>query len=375
MRVLLLGGGLQGLSFGESLKAKGVVVDVISDELQIRKSRFFGEVYAENPLSLEVLYRILEGKRYDVLVPMSDMTTSSLSKNQVYLEERFGVKSACPSTELLSIVEDKSRFMDFCETNGIPHPITVNLGNNDIKEGLSKSAVFPALIKPNFSVGARGITRVDSVQELQEKLPEIVERFGPCTLQEFIDNQEYYYNVMLYRNKHGKLLAHTIIKIVRMYPVSAGSSSCCVTVEDDRLLKICQDCLDKLNWVGMTDFDVLQRLDTKEYKVIEINPRVPASLRAAFISGVNFPEIIVRDVLGMKIPKNEYVSGKTLRYMGIDIMWFLKSRNRLKKSPSWFHFFGKNIYYQDIYKKDPSTWWTWLIEGIGKLKTRNKRIR
>lgn len=374
MLVLLLGGGLQGLSFGESLKAKGVVVDVISDELQIKKSRFFGKVYADDPLSLESLVGILEKKRYDVVVPMSDMATSFLSKNKGFLEERFGVKCACPSEDLLSIVEDKGRFMEFCETCGIPHPITVNFGEKAFEE-LLESAVFPALIKPNFSVGARGITRVNSLQELQEKLPEIVEKYGPCTLQEYIDNQEYYYNVMLYRNKQGKFLSHTIIKIVRMYPVAAGSSSCCITVEDDGLLQICQDCLDKLNWVGMADFDVLQRLDTKEYKVIEINPRVPASLRAAFVSGVNFPEIIVRDALQLDIPNYEYNSGKTLRYMGIDIMWFLKSRNRLKNNPSWFHFFGKDIYYQDIYQKDPSTWWTWLIEGIGKLKTRNKRIR
>lgn len=374
MLVLLLGGGLQGLSFGESLKAKGVVVDVISDELQIRKSRFFGEVYADDPLSLESLFGILEKKRYDVVVPMSDMATSFLSKNKGFLGERFGVKCACPSEELLSIVEDKGRFMEFCETCGIPHPITVNLGEKPF-EGLPESAVFPALIKPNFSVGARGITRVDSFQELQEKLPEIVEKYGPCTLQEFIDNQEYYYNAMLYRNKQGEFLSHAIIKIVRMYPVAAGSSSCCVTIEDDRLLQICQDCLDKLNWVGMADFDVLQRLDTKEYKVIEINPRVPASLRAAFVSGVNFPEIIVRDALQLDVPNYEYNSGKTLRYMGIDIMWFLKSKNRLKKKPCWFRFLGKDIYYQDIYQKDFSTWWTWLVEGLGKLKTRNKRIR
>ena len=374
MRVLLLGGGLQGLSFGESLKAKGVVVDVISDELQIRKSRFFGEVYIDDPLSLESLFKILEGKRYDVVVPMSDMATSFLSKSKESLEERFGVKCACPSKELLFMVEDKSRFMEFCDTCGVPHPITLNLGDGTIEE-FPKSAVFPALIKPNFSVGARGITRVNSLQELQEKLPEVVEKFGPCTLQEFIDNQEYYYNVMLYRDKQGKFLSYTIIKIVRMYPITAGSSSCCVTIEDDNLLQICRDCLDKLNWVGMADFDVLQRLDTKEYKVIEINPRVPASLRAASISGVNFPEIIVREALQLDIPNYEYLSGKTLRYMGIDIMWFLKSINRLKNDPCWFHFLGKDVYYQDIYLEDPSTWWTWLIEGITKLKTKNKRIR
>lgn len=374
MLVLLLGGGLQGLSFGESLMSKGVVVDVISDELQIRKSRFFGNVYAVDPLSLESLFGILERKRYDVVVPMGDTTVSFLSKNKGLLEDRFGVRCACPTEELLSVVEDKSRFMEFCEACGIPHPITVNLKDKTF-EDFSESVVFPVLIKPNFSVGARGITRVDSLQELQEKLPKIIEGFGPCTLQEFVDNQEYYYNVMLYRDKNGDILAHTILKIVRMYPITAGSSSCCITIENEDLLQICKNCLDKLGWVGMADFDVLQRLDNSEYKVIEINPRVPASLRAAFVSGVNFPEIIVQDVMQMDIPNYEYVPGKILRYMGIDIMWLLKSKNRLKRKPCWFQFIGKDIYYQDIYKTDSSTWWTWLIEGVGKLRTKNKRIR
>ena len=180
---------------------------------------------------------------------------------------------------------------------------------------------------------------------------------------------------MLYRDKSGNFLGHTIMKIVRMYPVAAGSSSCCITVENDALLKICKDCLDKLGWVGMADFDVLQRLDSGEYKIIEINPRVPASLRAAAISGVNFPEIIVNDTMGLDIPTYAYTPGKTLRYMGIDIMWLLKSTNRFHTKPCWLYFFGKNIYYQDIFKQDFSTWWTWLAEGLSKISKRNKKLR
>ena len=160
-----------------------------------------------------------------------------------------------------------------------------------------------------------------------------------------------------------------------MYPIAAGSSACCITIENDALLEICKDCLNILDWVGMADFDVLQRLDNGEYKVIEINARVPASLRAADISGVNFPELIVCDSLGLQVPSFEYHPGKIMRYLGLDIMWWLKSPHRFSTNPSWFSFLGKDIYYQDIYRLDSSTWWTWLAEGIGKLGGKNKKLR
>ena len=180
---------------------------------------------------------------------------------------------------------------------------------------------------------------------------------------------------MLYRSKNGEFLGHTIIKIIRKYPINAGSSSFCISVQNDELLKICKDCLDKLDWVGIADFDVLQRLDNNEYKIIEINARVPASLRAAMVSGVDFPEIIVSDAVGDTVPHYEYQTGKSLRYLGIDIMWFLKSPNRFKAKPCWLTFWGRNLYYQDIYSNDFSTWWTWFVGGLTKLRLRNTQLR
>jgi predicted ATP-grasp superfamily ATP-dependent carboligase len=180
---------------------------------------------------------------------------------------------------------------------------------------------------------------------------------------------------MLYRDRNGDFLGHTIIKIIRKYPVNAGSSSFCISVENDELLEICRDCLNKLDWVGMADFDVLQRLDNKQYKIIEINPRVPASLRAASVSGIDFPEMIVLDAVGKTVPQYNYSPGKSLRYLGIDIMWFLKSPNRFNVKPCWFEFLGKYLYYQDIYLTDRSTWWTWLASGLAKIRRRNRSLR
>lgn len=374
MKILILGGGLQGLCCGASFYDRGYQVDIISNDLQIIRSKFFNKVYRDKCSHSEEVYEILKEVHYDLLLPMGDVNVSFLSKHKEDIERKYNTVCAAPDNNILSIVEDKQLFMSFCEKEAIPHPNTVSLSADNIEE-CAHAVGFPALIKPNFSVGARGIIRVDTIEELKTSFSEISEQFGKCTLQELIDNTDYYYNVMLYRSKKGDFLGSAVIKIVRMYPIKAGSSTCCISVENDELVNICKACLDKLNWVGMADFDVLQRLDNNDYKIIEINPRVPASLKGATISGINFPEIILSDCLGLSIPNYEYSANKIMRYLGTDLIWFIKSANRFKAKPNWFSFFGEDIYYQDIYREDFSTWWTWLVSGIKKMKKRTKRIR
>ena len=42
-----------------------------------------------------------------------------------------------------------------------------------------------------------------------------------------------------------------------------------------------------------------------------------------------------------------YAPGKQLRFLGLDIAWFIASPNRFKAHPSWFKFFNKDLYYQE----------------------------
>ena len=58
--------------------------------------------------------------------------------------------------------------MDLCKENFIPHPRTQLLTSSNLQEAAGAIG-FPALIKPNISVGARGITMVCSLSDLQDK--------------------------------------------------------------------------------------------------------------------------------------------------------------------------------------------------------------
>ena len=178
---------------------------------------------------------------------------------------------------------------------------------------------------------------------------------------------------MMYRDKRGEISAYTIIKIMRFFPIKGGSSCYCQTVEHDYLLNVCKKTLELLDWIGFADFDVLEDAVTGDLKIIEINPRVPSSLQASSAAGVDFAKIIMADEFGWPIPQCDYSVGKEIRWFGLDVMWFLFSKQRFSYKPSWFKFFGANVSYQDGSFKNPLPMLAGCLAGV--IKYLNPKFR
>ena len=81
---------------------------------------------------------------------------------------------------------------------------------------------------------------------------------------------------------------------------------------------------------------------------MEINPRVPACLKTPCEAGIDWADVIVSEYLGKPHEKYEVEREVYLRHLGFEVLWFFYSRNRFKTKPSWFRFFGRHIYYQDM---------------------------
>ena len=326
-------------------------------------------------------YNHLERNKYDLIIPMFDTSAEFLSKNKETIEEQYGIKCAVPSFDLFNVANDKNLLMEMCEKFNINHPRTRGLpyGFKDADEvesdivKVSKHVGFPSMIKPNLSGGAKGIVKVNNLNEIKEKLPGIVEQFGPCTLQQYVEQPDYYYNVMLYRTQQGEIAAYTIIKIRRFFPIKGGSSCYCETIEHPSLLSQCAELLNCIHWVGFADFDVLEDIHTGELKIIEINPRTPSSLQASYASGVDFGQIMIADIFNKKMPKFNYKTNQQVRWLGLDVMWFLFSSKRFSFKPSWFRFFGKNISYHDGTLCDPLPMLAGMFAGV--IKYLNPQFR
>lgn len=366
-RILLFGGFVQVLSAAASLKQCGHTVLVAAEKDAVAKKAKYIEKYIEFDKSSvdSVGQRLIElcvKESINVIIPMEDDYAALLSQYKVQIEKETTTKCAIANRDSYDLVSDKAALLAFCKQHNIGHPRTEPIDNN--YEWLAESVGFPALIKPNHSEGSKGIVLVNNLEELKDKASAIIAEYGECTLQEYIQN-DHYYNLMIYRNASGVFSNHVILKILRYYPIKGGSSCLAVSIENEPMVEMCKHLLNALNWVGMADFDILEKGEG-DFRIIEINPRVPASLRGAEMSGVNFPQIIVSDMLEDVIPRFEYKIDNYLRFLGLDIAWFLASPNRFKSKPSWFWLFGKNMYYEDGGWRDRSAMLTYIWSGIKK---------
>ena len=261
--------------------------------------------------------------------------------------------------------------MLLCQQNNYPHPKTLDISKCDIDTDEDvKSFFFPAMLKPNCTTGGRGMTKVSDYEQLRKIYPALHRQYGEYHLQQFIKPGGRQVKVQLYINSEKELVASSVIEKKRWYPVQGGSNCCAVTIKDDSLVDMCYHILLDLNWLGFADFDLIEDPDTHQLLVMEINPRVPACIKSPIAAGLNWGQVFVDSCLGK--PKQEYIykEGVVLRHIGFDILWFVKSPNRWKSRPSWFGFFGKNVYYQDMSDwTDPKPFLVGTWNNIKKLLT------
>lgn len=372
--VLILGGGLQAVSTARSLKERGYRIGLLSShkDYSCKSSALDFVNIHSSAFDIKIILNIIRQENVRVVIPMSDKGALLLSSYKQAILAQTGCVAAVPDYEAIDIAADKLKLMELCRIHGFPHPLTVS--DSALSSCNPDKLPYPLLIKPNHSVGARGIVKINNPQELMRRLPEIQAKFGDCHLQEYIDGNLPYYNVMIYRDKNGEITNSAILEIIRFYPLNGGSSSLCKTIASPELIDLCSRVLEKINYHGFADFDILKNT-LGEYKIIEINPRVPASLRGAAVSGVNFPAIIAGEALNINESGGIYRPGKTLRYLGLDIMWFLSSPNRRSASPSWFRFFGKDIFYQEGGWKDWKPMLAALWSNVDKIEFKNGKLR
>lgn len=359
-KILLFGGGLQTLSVARGLMQHGHEVINSGPRDSVGKySRFidYFKVVDLESLQIQDFGNYIKQHKVEVIIPTEDEYAGWLSSHKEELVRENKVKIAVVSHELFQKVINKHTLLLHCQEHSIPHPKTIQI-NETTFSIVENAFAFPILLKPDVSNGSRGICRVETAGELRKKYTTIRQVYGDCSAQEYIQ-QSYYYNVMLYRYSDGSYSKYVVTKISRYYPIKGGSSSYCTTIENEDIVRPCKKLLDSLNWVGFADFDVLEKAKG-DYRIIEINPRVPASLHAAYVSGIDFGRIIVDDLLYNKKTVANYTPGESLRCLGLDIAWFIASPNRFRIKPSWFKFWGKHLHYQEGGIKD----WKSMIYSI-----------
>lgn len=93
----------------------------------------------------------------------------------------------------------RKRFSD----SGVPSPSFLEMGEKDLRELPKKDLRYPLVLKPVDNMGARGVVRVDSWEELQTQIRRSLRysRSGKVVVEEFIEGPEFSLDALVYKGQ------------------------------------------------------------------------------------------------------------------------------------------------------------------------------
>ncbi len=142
-------------------------------------------------------------------------------------------------------------------------------------------------------------------------------KFKDPIIQEMIPNIGKHFQANLLFDFNSELKASCVKKKVRQYPVYGGPSTFFKTVDHRKIEETSIRFLKNINWVGPAEVEYMVDPRDNIPKLMEINPRLSATIRLSCFVGVDFPYLIVKNAMGE--------STDTIRNMKFDYycQWFI----------------------------------------------------
>lgn len=308
-KILLLGGSAQQIVAIETAKRLGyytILCDFLPDNPgQYHADRF----YLVSTTDKEAVLSVAKEEQIDgVLAYASDPAAPTAA----YVAEQLGLPGS--PYESVEILCNKDLFRRFLSENGFCTPkaagyTDIQCALSDIRKGVYK---FPVIVKPVDSSGSKGVSRIDSIDEAEEKLQYAMSfsRGKRIIVEEFVEKLGYQI-AGDGLSVDGKLVFqcfandHFDPKCINPFvPISASFPYNMPEVVQDKMHNEIQRLLTLLN-MGTTTYNFDMRIDN-DYNVylMEVAPRdggnyIPDIIKYA--TGVDLVECSVKAAMGEAI--------------------------------------------------------------------------
>ena len=319
--------------------------------------------------SFRALMDVLRRDKYDVVIPLTDFSAALLSSH--YDEIAGFAAPAVNRPEAFIQAADKQNTMQACVRANVPCPHTLyDMATAD--DIIAAGMPYPFIIKPRIGYGSIGFHVIHNEAELKEVFDSAIAKHGPMVVQDYIPQTGTQYKCQVFLDDSGCARSAVVFDKTRWYPVDGGSTCCSTSVHRPDIAADSIRLLQEMGWRGYGDVDLIEDPRDGSVKVMEVNPRITASVKVCFAAGVDFARQIVEHALGLPVTAYpHYRDGVQLRYMHTDLLWFIQSPNRFRARPSWFKF--TRTVDQIFSLCDPWPWFTYSIQAVKKRKTEMKK--
>lgn len=259
-------------------------------------------------------------EKLDVIIPNFDAELHNFIKIAQWMKEELGIATFLPSMESFE-ERQKSELNKFGEKQGTKVPASRMVSQIQELKKLEEEIDYPMVIKGRYY----DAYIASSFEQATSYFYKIVAKWGyPVIVQEFITGTEV--NVTALGDGKGTCIG--AVPMRKLYITDKGKAWSGISLEDEKLLEISRDIVEKSHWRGGCELEFI-KTKKEEYYLIEMNPRFPAWVYLANGCGQNHAEALVKMALGEEVkPFTRYKSGKMfIRYsydMIVDISEFEK---------------------------------------------------
>lgn len=324
-----------------------------------------------NPLSEQneaIIEREIKTKNYDIVIPLSDVSTKFLSSR--WNEFCEYIKAPIPNIDTFLIAFDKQRTMEVCMENSIPCTLTKCL-NEEIDHFL-KRVEFPIVVKPKSGFGSIGFRILKAKEDLDNFLDKVKNDMTNYLIQEYVPQTGKQYNVHAFVDDNNELSFAVPTQKCRWFPIDGGSSCFARTVDRADLIEQCEKLLKIINWRGCCEIELIEDPRNGQIKVMEINGRTSACIKMCQLAGINVAKSMVQFSLGLPVQKQPFIfKDVRMRYLHTDILWFLKSKNRWRCKPGWFN--NWHTHDQIFAIGDPIPFFAYSLQSVFRYKKEMKK--
>ncbi len=281
------------------------------------------KVYVE-PLDVETITEIIAKERvYGILSGMGGQTAlnlcSELADNGTL--DRLGVRLLGTQPEAIALSEDRELFKQTMINIGEPVPKSKAVHSiEEAKKAVKEIGTYPVLVRPGFTLGGTGGGIAYNEEELEEICGRglIYSRIHQVLIEESVLGwKEYEYEVMRDKNDNCVIICnmenldpmgiHTGESIV------IAPSQTLSDVDHQRLRTASIKIIRALRIEGGCNVQFAVNPETREYRVIEVNPRVSrSSALASKATGYSIARVAAKIAVGKtldEIPNK--ITGKT----------------------------------------------------------------
>lgn len=296
---------------------------------------------------------------YNVIMPVGEDSTNLATKHEKELGQY--VKLACAPRDVYIKAFNKQITFDQAMKSGIPCPYTRQ--SDQAIEDFLQHVKFPIIIKPRQGLGSIGFHKFETESEFRQRLASKSFNVDDYVVQEFV-HFKHRIGVNIFMDTYGNICTSYVVDVLRWFPLDAGAGVLIKTIDNPQILQYTAKLLKDLGWRGFADVGFMIDKETGEPRLLEINGRIPASIKMGFSLGYNISRQMLEMVYGENVtmyPDNTQY-GKFIRHFDTDVAWFLKSPNRFKTKPSWFNW--KNTEEVLFYKDDPKPFFSQFYQKM-----------